>query len=370
MQALERDAGLSALSPAQLAPARRPLAQAHTLPAAAFRSPAVYAREVERLFRRQWLCVAREEQLRAPGDYRCVDLLGEKLVLVRGRDGRVRALSRVCRHRAAEIVQGSGNASTFVCPYHAWAYHLDGRLAGAPLADRIAGFDPAACHLPELRSECWEGFVFVSFDDGAPALGPQLAPLSRLLAPYAVADRVAWETTRYASAFNWKVLVDNFMEAYHHVATHRDTLQPLFPAADSHVPDNAGPYSLLVMPPRGASSEGAALPLVAAVVYPFHLFAATGESLAWYQIVPERHDRFTLHITSCFAPEQLADADGAARARGLHAFTRQVHEQDVAACEAVWSGLASPSFETGRLSDLEKAIWQFNQWWTERMVLA
>jgi phenylpropionate dioxygenase-like ring-hydroxylating dioxygenase large terminal subunit len=179
------------------------------------------------------------------------------------------------------------------------------------------------------------------------------------------------------------VLVDNFMEAYHHLATHRDTLQPLLPAALSYVPENEGPYSALVMPPRPASGESAPTadspnagipddgpkPLVAAVVYPTHLFAPSEHSLAWYHILPERHDRFTLRIYTCFYRDALEDEAQSHAVRGLHELTKAIHHQDISACESVWSGLASPTFDSGPLSSLEKAIWQFNQWWTDRMVL-
>ena len=67
--------------------------------------------------------------------------------------------------------------------------------------------------------------------------------------------------------------------------------------------------------------------------------------------------------------EVLEDETRSDEVRGLHTFTKAIHTQDIGACESVWSGLNSPSFDSGRLSTLEKAIWQFNQWWTERMVL-
>ncbi|MCG8589828.1 MAG: aromatic ring-hydroxylating dioxygenase subunit alpha, partial [Proteobacteria bacterium] len=364
----------------KLAGAHRDLEKATTLPAGAFTSPAVYSAEVERIFEREWLCAGRADQIPEPGDYFALDLLGEKLVVVRGRDGEIRVLSRVCRHRAAELVRGAGNTRSFQCPYHAWTYRLDGALVGAPMMDGAEGFDRQTCRLPELRSELWEGWIFVNFDADAAPLGPRLEPLSKLLAPYAMADMVAVETATFDSPFNWKVLVDNFMEAYHHIATHRDTLEPVFPARRSHTPDNEGPYSVLFMPDRAdAEIPFAGLPrasrldtdqerwLVAAVVYPFHLFAPSAESLAWYQLLPHGHDRFTLRIYTCFAREALDDPAHAEAVEGIQAFTKIVHHQDIEACEAVWSGLGSRCFDTGRLCPLEKTIWQFNQWWVERM---
>ena len=102
-------------------------------------------------------------------------------------------------------------------------------------------------------------------------------------------------------------------------------------------------------------------------MYPFHLFAPTPESLTWYQLLPHGHDHFTLRIFSCFPREVLDDPEHAAAVEGLQAFTKVIHEQDIEACEAVWSGLESRAFDTGPLCPLEKPIWQFNQWWTERL---
>jgi phenylpropionate dioxygenase-like ring-hydroxylating dioxygenase large terminal subunit len=130
------------------------------------------------------MCVGRVDQVQTPGDYFTLDLLGDKLVVTRDKEGTIHVLSRVCRHRAAEIVQGIGNAQSFQCPYHCWTYRLDGQLIDAPFMDQAEGFDKTACRLPELRSEIWEGFIFVNFDADAQPLGPQLAPLAKMLANY------------------------------------------------------------------------------------------------------------------------------------------------------------------------------------------
>src|SRR5262245_45407552 len=157
------------------------------LPPACYTSLEFYARETERIFRRDWLYIGRADEVAEPGDYLCLDVLGEPLVMVRDGAGEVRVLSRICRHRAMPVGSGAGHARTFVCPYHTWTYALDGRLLGAPEMRETPGFDPAACRLPGLRSEVWEGFVFVSFDPEAPALGPSLAGLAALCRNYDLA---------------------------------------------------------------------------------------------------------------------------------------------------------------------------------------
>src|SRR5690242_16932607 len=102
-----------------------PLSQARGLPPRAYTDPAAYASEVERMFRREWISVARVDQVARPGDYVCVDLFDEPLVVTRAADGAIRVLSRVCRHRGMLVASGSGHRQSLQCPYHAWTYGLD-----------------------------------------------------------------------------------------------------------------------------------------------------------------------------------------------------------------------------------------------------
>jgi phenylpropionate dioxygenase-like ring-hydroxylating dioxygenase large terminal subunit len=231
-------------------------------------------------------------------------------------------------------------------------------------------FDPTQCALPRLRSEVWKGFIFASFDPKAEPLAPRLATLTQVLSRYRLEDFVSSEVMIFESAFNWKVLVDNFMEAYHHIATHRDTLEPILPARRSYTLENDGPWSLLVMPPRDSvtSDDPHDWPeesLLAGCIFPTLLFAPSRDSLSWYQILPERAGRFMLRIYVCPSREM----SGTPAADGLRAFVEQVHLQDIGACEATWAGLQSPCYRAGQLAPLEKSLWQFSQWWLQRMRL-
>lgn len=377
-----RETDFEGLGAAALKAAQRPLEEALTLPPAAYTSAAVYRTEIERLLRREWLCVGRVDQLDGAASYFTLDLLGERLLVVRDEADTIRVMSRVCRHRAADVAKGAGRTRAFTCPYHAWTYRLDGSLHRAPLMDeRAPGGDPD-CALRRFRTEVWEGWIFVNFDDEAAPLGPQLAPLAETLAPYRMAELVAVPVAEFDSPFNWKVLVDNFMEAYHHIAIHRESIEPVYPAAGSSVPDNHGPYSLLEMPAREGiepDTDQPSLPaheglsaaerncLLAAVVYPFHLFAPSAESVAWYHVLPLSHDRFTLRIYTCLPRATLDDPARAEAIEALRALMVRVHHEDIGACEAAWRGLTSPSAVPGRLCHLERTLWQFNQWWIERM---
>jgi phenylpropionate dioxygenase-like ring-hydroxylating dioxygenase large terminal subunit len=368
------------IEPTELARVLAPLEHAWTLPPRAYTDPGVFAAEKQRMFHGGWVCVARAEQLANAGDYRCVDLVDQPIVVVRGRDGVVRALSRVCAHRAMPVVEGDGNATRFVCPYHHWTYELDGRLRSAPMMSGVADFNPARCRLPELRVELWQGFVLVNADPEAAPLGPSLAVLDDYLVNYRMGELVLVDSLTFDSPWNWKILVENFMEAYHHVGTHRGTLEPVYPARESFVVDNDGaPWALLRMPGRSDHDGEAALPsfpdltetqrreLIAGCVFPTLLFAATASTVVWYQPEPAAHDRMTLNIHLLMRPEVAAMLDSEARA-AVRETVRAVHLEDIAANEGPWRGLNAPLTGQGRLSLYEKAIWQLNRWWAAHLV--
>ena len=366
------------LSPEDLARVRAPLARSSTLPPAAYTDARVFDVEVDTVFGRDWVCVARQEQLSDAGDYVCVDLPGQPIVVARGRDGGLRAFSRICLHRAMPVAEGAGNATRFVCPYHHWTYELDGSLRSAPMMEGAEGFEASRCRLPALRLEVWQGFVFVNRDPDAAALAPRLAGLEALIRPYGFGELVVAATTEFDSPWNWKILVENFMEAYHHIGTHSTTFEPVYPARSSSVPDNGGaPWTFLRMPgkPSPDGGEVALFPalhgderhqLVAANVYPTLLFAASAAGAFWYQLEPRAHDAMNLKI-HVLLPGPVADAmDDDARA-GAVELVRGIHFEDIPANEGPWLGLHGKMTGQGRLSPYEKAIWQLNQLWLDRV---
>jgi len=354
--------------------ARQPLPRATTLPPRCYIDARWYAGEVERIFQREWLSVGRVEQVPRAGDYFTVEMLDEPLVVVRESRDHIRVLSRVCRHRGMPVVSGAGHRKSFQCPYHLWTYGLDGQLLGAPEMDRAEGFSKTQCRLPTFRTEVWEGWIFVNFDPHAPPLGPQIEPLRQAIAPYRVAELCGTPPLVFDSRWNWKIMVENFMESYHHMGPHAETLQPVVPAQGTYAEESDGPYAVLHNPAKDRSLPlGMLAPIaglsaaqqsefVVCAVFPFHLFSVNPDSMVYYQIEPHSVEHFTLRIHVCVPP----GADGP-RVEQLRGFLDTVHREDIVACSGVQAGMRSRFAQPGRYSHLEKALWQFHRFVLDRL---
>ncbi len=349
------------------------------LAAHCYASPEFFARERETIFAREWLCVGRLEDVPNPGDYASFELLGEPLMLVRGRDGEVRVLSRVCRHRSMILVEGAGNARSFTCPYHSWTYGLDGRLAGAPEMDRTPGFSPAKCALPGPKIEIWEGFVFVNFEPKAKPLAPRLAGLARHFRAYRIADQRGVRSFEFVVDWNWKVMCENFIEIYHHIGAHRLSLEPVLPARLGRTEPAEGPYTIMHSPPKKgveatgwmAGGGGAALPPIAALSgeqanlttfahgFPAHLMSFFRDRIEYYLIFPEGPARTRIRKVICVLPETAAHPDFEAGIATIAEQFLAFRQEDVMVNDGVMRGVRSRYAPRPIFSHLEETVARF-----------
>jgi phenylpropionate dioxygenase-like ring-hydroxylating dioxygenase large terminal subunit len=207
-----------------------------TVDAESYVSPEVYVLERERIFRRAWLLVGRESEVPAPGDFikRTIYPLDAEALIVRGRDGVVRAFYNSCAHRGSALVrEREGSTHLFVCPYHAWSYGTDGRCRAIPGAEFFPQVDKGEIGLAPIRADIWNGFVFLNFDESPEqTLGEFLGDFGERYAelPFAEFPHVM-ELTLDIDA-NWKCAVDAFLESYHVPVLHKRSL-PDFPHPDN-----------------------------------------------------------------------------------------------------------------------------------------
>jgi phenylpropionate dioxygenase-like ring-hydroxylating dioxygenase large terminal subunit len=212
--------------------AGRPQDSRITLPPETYYDPDWFALERARNHERDWLLLGHVSELPCAGSYLCIDVLDEPLFLVRDEEESLRVLSRVCRHRGADMRPDkvAGRTRAFVCPYHHWSYKLSGKLRSAPLMDGSEALDPENCGLPEFRHEIWNGFVFVAFDPDARPLAERLGHFEARLRNWRLADMRVVRKQDWPAPWNWKIMVENFVEGYHHIGTHARSLEPIWPA--------------------------------------------------------------------------------------------------------------------------------------------
>lgn len=326
------------------------------LPGQAYVDRDVFAAEQARVFRAGWAPVARVSDVARPGDYLSVDLFGAPLVVTND-DGALHVLSRVCRHRGMPVAEGRGSAKALTCPYHLWRYDLDGRLAAAPGMERSDVFDRAACALPRLASEVWGGWIFVNLDGQAAPLAPRLDGLAGRLGKIAPDRMVTADVLTFESPWNWKVMVENFLESYHHIGPHRDSLQKSNPGLSTYEGIASDLFTVLENPPAD-ESHGA---FVVAAVFPLTLmFFTEGETPlgVWYELSDMEAGRFTLKIHLLAPPEFAAVPEFVALYREQ---VTAIHLEDVPACQGVQQGVASPLYRPGPLSHLEQPLWRFHR---------
>ncbi len=353
-----------------------------TLPAEIYTSEEFLDFERHALFDHEWLCVGLASEIPRPGDWFTKTVNDEPVIVVRGKDGELRALSAVCQHRAMQVCEGAGNDTKFTCPYHHWSYGLDGRLLGAPAMERTRDFDKSDWGLPRLRLEIWNGFVFVNFDEEAEQLAPTLSRYVPYLEHYDLENSICPGTfTLEGLSWNWKVMFENFNDGYHANRLHKyvqdfcpsdksafpvpwdDASNVIFREAGYvHIDAGFNPTHKALLPVYPQLTEEERWRSTFALIPPT-LCVGTAPDQAFFFIVrPITAGTIDIEVGYLFHPtavdhplfDQLLEASDA----GVQVFIRQ--DQD--ATTKVQAGLSSRFAPRGRYSWQEESHVQFNRW--------
>lgn len=343
-----------------------PFEQAETLHTGCYTDPAFTALEVERLFRRDWVCVGRDDEVPEAGDYLTQRIADTPVAVLRQKDGSLRAFANICRHRSAELLSGQGRVQKIVCPYHAWSYELSGALAMAPfMGDR---FERRGIALTPLRLDSWEGWLYVTADPEVAPISERLASLSRRIADYRMADHVIVWRGEEVWACNWKTLAENFTESYHLFSSHKDTLQHYTPTQGVWCePGDAG-WNIHWMDtakvqPRlyDDTPESALATFPLFHVYPSHVVSVSFNRGFWMSLQPDGPARVKV-LWGVTAPRALVPAEPGARAAFKAEIERvftAVNLEDRGIVESIARSLSSPLAAPGRLGEKERTLWEF-----------
>src|SRR5436309_5137489 len=188
-----------------------------TLPGRYYTSPEIYAEEQERIFTERWVCAGRAAEIPEAGDYVLRRIAGESVIVVRGRDGALRAFYNVCRHRGTRLCEEPQGrfSETIQCAYHAWTYTIDGQLIGAPHMNGVAGFDKRDYPLHPVALETWEGFAFLKLVREPEPLLQAFAPLVGRFSRFNLPSLRSARRIDYDVRAIWMLGLQNYSECLH-----------------------------------------------------------------------------------------------------------------------------------------------------------
>ena len=275
-----------------------------------------------------------------------------------------------------------GNCTQYQCPYHHWVYGLDGALKGAPFMKDHPEVAEKSLGLHEFTSAVWQGFVFVNLSGDAQPVSEQFAGLNTHLGRWKMADLTMVADIGWDCPFNWKVLVENFMEPYHHAGAHHTLFQPIMPAQGCwtdeegehfqvcHLPLSeqlqrkvkAGQPQLLSFAPIPGLLESDFLKWTAYLAAPTTLWFVAADRVYWYRLQPLAAGLMQIRTTLLVHPGSADSENYPQTLADEVEMMRTFHLEDMEMCGAVQSGLGSTAYTPGPLCSLEQPIWLFQRY--------
>ena len=358
-----------------------------------YTSDTVFAAEQDQIFENMWFCAVRSAELADPGQFKTVQVGRESVLVVRGRDGALRAFLNVCRHRGAMLCTEASGAvkRSLQCPYHAWTYALDGKLMAAPNMAALKGSDGVGIDrykyglVPVALTE-WLGYAWVCLADDPPSFTDQVVAeaTTRLgdaeaIENYAIEDLTVGRRVVYDVKANWKLIVENFMECYHCATIHPELTEvlPEFAkglAAQYYVGHGAEFGSEVSGFTIDGSDGFETLPGVtsdqdrryyAITVKPTVFINLVPDHVIFHRMYPMAPDRTVVECDWLYTKDVVAQ--GRDVSRSVELFHR-VNEQDFDACERTQPAMSSRAYRKGGvLVPAEHHIADFHEWVVSRL---
>lgn len=357
----------------------RQLDAQHCLPPAVFTSSDWFDFERMHLLQRLWNFVGLAQTVPEAGDYFTTELYGESLIVVLGRDGRIRAFANVCRHRCSRLLEGTGSVKAIRCPFHAWTYHLDGKLAGAPSMGTLSETDKTGYRLRELRLDSWQGLLFVSFSATVPPISECLAEIPAEFHQYPLKDMVCVRERCDRVGVNWKLYNDVDTDPGHG-PVHQESI-----GSQEYDLLTSGRYARSLYMRQAWSSallpgdRDAGFPHIADLpgraatgtlylqFYPALYVIMTQDCAWWLNKTPVDADTSILRVGYMFPEATVARPDFAEKIRTYFARWDKVVEEDNWIMEMQQQGMRSAFSRAGPYSAQDAYVRDLHGWYAARM---
>ena len=356
-----------------------PFERARAMPKSVYTSAEFAALEERHIFAQDWLCAGRAESLPNRGDYLTMIIAGEPIIVLRDGDGKIRAMSNICRHRMSVLLDGRGNTRTIICPYHAWTYHRDGSLRGAPAMTLNEGFCKDGIALPQVRCEVWLGWIMVTLNPDAPPPSERLTKVGDLVGRYRMENYVENFRESFRWATNWKVLAENFMESYHLPVCHRATIGGHVDLLKMTCPEGFDAFNYHFILKNDALDLALAHPANTALqgderrttwllaIYPSLMITLTPGYFWYLSLTPDGPGHVNVLFGGGLAPEYVSDPKSAENFAQLKTLLDEVNVEDKGCTERVYRGLSAGLSQPGPLSHLERPNFEFARYLASRI---
>ena len=356
-----------------------PFERAHAMPKSVYTSPEFAEAEQRHIFAQEWLCAGRADALAKPGDYLTMNIAGEPVIILRDREGQLRGMSNVCRHRMSTLLEGRGNVRSIVCPYHAWTYNLDGSLRGAPAMARNEDFCRDDVKLPPVRVEDWQGWIMVTRNPDAPPVAERLAGVDRLVGHLPMAEDREGFREEFRWDTNWKGLAENFMESYHLPVCHAGTIGGASDLNKMECPEGEEAFNyhwiikndtvpLALAHPSNTTLQGDDRRITwLLAIYPSLLITLTPGYFWYLSLTPDGPGSVRVLFGGGMSAEWMADPEAESHLASVKALLDDVNVEDKGCVEKVWKGLCAGLSAPGALSHLERPNYDFARYIASRM---
>jgi phenylpropionate dioxygenase-like ring-hydroxylating dioxygenase large terminal subunit len=364
------------------------LTEAITLPKECYTSEEWFEFEKRAVFDSEWVCVGHAGSIPLTGDYISININNDPMLVLRDDQNKIRVMAAVCPHRGSVIGEERGNCQRFVCPLHHWTFDQHGRLLGAPemsatvlLKDlRLQAF------LPVLRSEVWNGWIFVNMDGQAKPLAPRVKVLTEEIKNHHMAEMLSTPTMELGPyPWNWKYMQENAIEPYHTLYLHRgihdfapsrlasfyewddeDDGAVFHPTGFLDVDANFNMSFKCLFPIIKTLTEKERQRVMFVTVPPNLFFGAVPDGVFYYVILPDGANSLRLRVGFLYPEATLKDRNFEqvfkTAVDGLYAY----NDQDVVSNTRVHLGLKSRFARRSRYAPKEKTLPQMNRWLVTR----